>query len=129
MKKNKPIVIVLYVAIVALLLWLVLGVFNLSGHDVTESQLMELFRKEQVHSFVVKDGSITLQLHEPYEGKTRLTTELADVDAFRTEMWDIIQDKYEEGTLESYDFAPQSKPSAYDLVLPLLIVGALLLLL
>ena len=129
MKKNKPIVIVLYVAIVALLLWLVLGVFNLSGHDVTESQLMELFRKEQVHSFVVKDGSITLQLHEPYEGKTRLTTELADVDAFRQELSELFREQTESGILEKYDFHPEGKRSAFELVVPLLIVGLVLLLL
>ena len=129
MKKNKPIVIVLYVAIVALLLWLVLGVFNLSGHDVTESQLMELFRKEQVHSFVVKDGSITLQLHEPYEGKTRLTTELADVDAFRQELSELLREQTESGVLEKYDFHPEGKRSAFELVVPLLIVGLVLLLL
>ena len=129
MKKNKPIVIVLYVAIVALLLWLVLGVFNLSGHDVTESQLMELFRKEQVHSFVVKDGSITLQLHEPYEGKTRLTTELADVDAFRQELSELLREQTESGVLEKYDFHPEGKRSAFELVIPLLIVGLVLLLL
>ena len=129
MKKNKPIVIVLYVAIVALLLWVVLGVFNLSGHDVTESQLMELFRKEQVHSFVVKDGSITLQLHEPYEGKTRLTTELADVDAFRQEMSELLREQTESGVLEKYDFHAEGKRSAFELVIPLLIVGLVLLLL
>ena len=129
MKKNKPIVIVLYVAIVALLLWLVLGVFNLSGHDVTESQLMELFRNEQVHSFVVKDGSITLQLHEPYEGKTRLTTELADVDAFRQELSELLREQTESGVLEKYDFHPEGKRSAFELVVPLLIVGLVLLLL
>ena len=129
MKKNKPIVIVLYVAIVALLLWLVLGVFNLSGHDVTESQLMELFRKEQVHSFVVKDGSITLQLHEPYEGKTRLTTELADVDAFRQEMSELLREQTESGVLKKYDFHAEGKRSAFELVIPLLIVGLVLLLL
>ena len=64
MKKNKPFVIVLYIAIVGFLLWLALGIFDIGSNDLTEAQLMGLFRKEQVHSFVVKDGTITLQLHE-----------------------------------------------------------------
>ena len=129
MKNNKPFVVILYVAIVALLLWLVLGVFDLGGHDLTESQLVELFRKEQVHSFVVKDGSITLQLHEPYEGKTRLTTELADVGAFRQEVSELLKEQTESGVLENYDFHAESKRSAFELVIPMLIVGFVLLLL
>ena len=127
MKKNKPIVIVLYIAIVALLLWMVLGIFDIGGNDLTESQMLELFRKEQVHSFVVKDHTITLNLHSPYQGKTRLTTELADVDAFRLEMSELLHEQTESGILESYDFRAESQRSAFELIIPLLIVGLILL--
>ena len=127
-KNNKPIVIILYIAIVALLLWMVLGVFDIGGNDLTESQMIELFRDEQVESFVVKDHTITLFLHNPYQGETRLTTELADVDAFRHEMSDLLKSQTESGVLESYDFRAESQRSAFELVIPLLIVGLVLLL-
>ena len=83
MKKRKsPLGIVLYIAIVSLLLWSVLGIFDMGGNELTESQLLELFRKEQVQSFEVQDHTITVNLHNPYQGKNTLTTDLADVNAF-----------------------------------------------
>ena len=127
-KKNKPIVIILYIAIVGLLLWLALGVFDIGGNPLTESQIVELFRKEQVESFVVKDHTITLYLHNPYEGETRVTTELADVDAFRHEMSELLMEQTDSGVLKSYDFYAKSQRSAFELVIPLLIVGLVLLL-
>ena len=129
MKKNKPIVIILYIAIVAAILWMVLGIFDIGKSNLTESQMMELFRKEQVQSFVVKDHTITLFLKNPYQGNTRLTTELADVDAFRQEMSDLLKEQTASGVLESYDFRAESQRSAFELVIPLLIVGLILLLL
>ncbi len=126
MKNRKPIVILLYIAILALVFSWVLGLFNF-GDDLTESQLMELFRKEQVKSFVVEDGEITLQLRESFKGKTKVSTKLADTEAFRAEMGLLLQKQAEAGILESYDFLPESKPSAFDFFLPLLLVGISLL--
>ena len=129
MKKNKLIVIILYIAIVAAILWMVLGIFDIGKSNLTESQMMELFNEEQVQSFVVKDHTITLYLKNPYQGNTRLTTELADVDAFRQEMSDLLKEQIASGALESYDFRAESQRSAFELVIPLLIVGLILLLL
>ncbi len=128
-KNNKPVVVVLYIAIVALVLWLLLGVFDLAGSDLTESQMLELFRNEQVQSFVVKDHTITMNLHSPYQGETRLTAELADVDAFRHEVSELLKEQSESGVLVKYDFRADSERSAFELVIPLLIVGLILLLL
>ena len=99
MKKNKLIVIILYIAIVAAILWMVLGIFDIGKSNLTESQMMELFNEEQVQSFVVKDHTITLYLKNPYQGNTRLTTELADVDAFRQEMSDLLKEQIASGAL------------------------------
>ena len=127
MKMRKPLVIIIYVAILALALSWLLGLFNFND-GLTDSQVAKLLQDGKVKSFVVEDGTITLKLHESFEGKTSVSTELADVGAFREEMWPVIQAQVAAGTLESYDFVPGSEPSAFDLVLPLLIVGLLLLL-
>ena len=128
MKKQKPFVLFLYLAILALLFAWVLGLFG-KGNGLTDSQMMDLFQKGQVKSFVVEDGTITMQLHNPYKGEQKVSAKLANVDAFREEMWELIQTQYAEGTLESYNFLPESKPSAFDLIIPLLIVGLVILLL
>ena len=126
MKNKKPLVIILYVAILALALMLVMGVFG-SGDGLADSQVAQLLRDGQVKSFVVKEGTITLNLHSPYQGETKVSADLADVDAFRQEMWSVIDAQHKAGTLESYDFVPENEPSAFDLVFPLLIVGVILL--
>ena len=128
MKKRSPIVIIIYIAVLALVFSWMLGVFNMTD-DLTESQVVQLLKDGKVKSFVVEDGRIILQLHEKYEDKTKLTVTLGNVDAFRSENEDLIQYQLQEGKLESYDFAPESKPTAFSLVFPLIIVGVVLLLL
>ena len=127
MKTRKPLVIIIYIAILALAFTWILGLFNF-GDDLTDSQIAQLLREGQVKSFVVEDQTITLQLHSAYKGKTQITGDLADVSSFREEMWPVIQEQVAAGTLESYDFVPEAKPSAFDLILPLLIVGLVLVL-
>ena len=126
MKKRKPLVIIIYIVILALAFSWILGLFDLND-GLTDSQIEKLLRDGQVKSFVVEDGTITMKLHTAYEGKTEVTAELADVDAFRSEMMSVIQDRTQDGTLESYDFKAEKEPSAFDLVLPLLIVGLVLI--
>ena len=127
MKKNKPFGVIFYIVIVALLLWMVLGIFDIGGSNLTESQIVEYFRNGEVKSFEVKDGRITLEFHNPETKK--VTADLADVTAFRQEMSDLIKEQSEAGILQSYDFHAESERSAFELVIPLLIVGLVLLLL
>ena len=129
MKKRSILPIILYVGILALLFSWMLGLFGGGTDDLSYSQVVELFKEEQVKSFVVQDQQIHLTLHEPYEGEQELVCRLADVESFRQEMWLVIQNQKESGILESYDFIPAEQFSVYDLVWPLLIVGGVLLLL
>ena len=129
MKKRSLFSVILYLGILALILSLVLGLFGLNKDDLTYSQIVNLFNKEQVKSFVVEDQTITLELHGKYDGKSKLTCDLADPESFRAEMHSIIQEQTANGILESYDFLPEKGFSPYDLILPLLIVGVVILIL
>ena len=127
MNKRRTISIILYIAVLGrLCAWLV-GAFVTGMDGVTYSEVVKLLEDGQVKSFEVVKDQIYLDLHTPYEGKTELTADLADVDTFRREMWDVIQAQTEAGTLESYHFRPDSGFSPYSLILPLLIVGVVLL--
>ena len=128
MKNRKNLMLLLYVGVLILVFSLVLRMFG-NADRLTDSELTNLFAQEQVKSFVVDDGTIRLELHEPYRGESTITTRLSDEDAFRTQMWDTIQAQYQAGILESYDFQPKQEPSAFDLFLPLLLVGVVLMLL
>ncbi len=127
MSKRRIISVILYTAVLAMLFAWLIGAFVLGMDDVTYSQVVKLLEDGQVKSFQVVEDKIYLKLHTPYEGKTELTAELSDADAFRREMWDVIQTQSEAGVLESYHFKPESGFSPFSLILPLLIVGAVLL--
>ena len=129
MKKRNPISLILYVGILALLLWAVFGLFSEVGNDVPYSEVLDLFHNEQVRSFTVAGGKIYLELHEPYQGQTSLVTGLADPEGFYQSMRTLFATQKENGILESYDFVGETKTTYYDLILPLLIVGLVLLIL
>ncbi len=129
MKKRSIITVVLYLAVLALLFSWVFGLFGNGTDDLAYSQVVELFRQEQVKSFVVAEDTITLNLHNPYQGKTKLVCRMADAESFRQEMGALLQSQTESGVLSGYDFLPEEGFSPMDLVLPLLIVGGILLIL
>ena len=129
MKKRNPFSLVIYLGILGLFLWLIFTMFSGFGNELAYSEVVELFEQEQVRAFTVSKGNIYLQLHTPYDGKTSITTGLANPEQFRAEMWDLIQRQHDAGILESYDFVAQKQPTYYSLILPLLIVGLVLLIL
>ena len=129
MKKSRIISIVIYVAVLAVAFSWAFGLFGGGTDDLSYSQVVELFQKEQVKSFVVSEQTISMELHNPYNGETKLHCRLADPESFRQELMPLLVQQKEAGILESYDFLPEKGFSVYDLVLPLLIVGGILLLL
>jgi len=116
------------VALIALFSWS-LGLFSGRGAALSYSQVLELFEAEQVKRFVVEDQSITLELHQPVNGKTQITTTLADPEIFRLEMQDLLHAQLKSGVLEGYDLVPEKAFSPSQLIFPLLTVGVILLLL
>ena len=126
--KNRRIIptIVYLVLLVAVFAW-VSGLFTQSQDQIPYSEVLKLFQNQQVKSFVVNDDVITMNLYEPYAGQTTVTATLADTDRFRAEMDDLFVEQYNSGVLESFHFRAGKSVSAYDLILPLLIVGLVLL--
>ncbi len=129
MKKRNLMPILIYGIIMVLVMTWLAGGFGMGMDDLSYSQVLELFHKEQVKSFVVDGQTIILQLHNPYKEETELLCALADPEQFRQEMWPLLQEQLASGVLESYDFLPEPESSVFDLVWPLLIAGGVLLLL
>ena len=127
MKKRNFLSVFIYIALLALCCWLIIGLFTDVGNELPYSQVVELFREEQVKSCVMSDGKIYLELYNPYQGKTSLVTGLA-VDTFYQEMSALLEEQQEAGILEVYDLVPEQETTYYELILPLLIVGLILLL-
>ena len=127
MKKRNPFSFLVYLAILGIVFFVILSIFRGVGNDVPYSKVVELLRKEQVKSFVISDGKIHMKLHTEYDGEKSLVTGISNPELFRQEVGELVQQQYEAGILESYDFVADKKLSFYDLILPLLIVGGVLL--
>ena len=127
MKKRNPFSFLVYLAILGIVFFVILSIFRGVGNDVPYSKVVELLRKEQVKSFVISEGKIHMKLHTEYDGEKSLVTGISDPELFRQEVGELVQQQYEAGILESYDFVADKKLSFYDLILPLLIVGGVLL--
>ncbi len=129
MKKRTSFSIILYIAVLALIFSFVVGAVGKIGSGLNYSQVVQLFEAEQVKGFQVSGSTIYLTLHNAYQGKTELQGDVGSSDAFRRELWDLIQSQTASGVLESYTFTAEEGFSVYDLILPLLIVGVVLLML
>ena len=127
MKNRRLLPLIIYLIGMALILSWGLNLFGGLGDGVTYSELVELFENEQVKRFSVHDQSIELELHEPLDGKTEITTKLADPEGFQAELGELFRQQRQSGVLESYDFYPEDVITPYDFVLPLLLVGLVLL--
>ena len=114
MNNRRMIPLVVYVAALVLVFSWVSSLAVPKTNAIPYSEVVELFRQEQVKSFTVKENTITLELRTPYNGKTQIQTELAQPESFRQEMEELLKEQYASGVLTSYDFQPGKAFSAYD---------------
>ncbi len=127
MKNRSIIPIIIYAAILVLIFVWVMNIFGFGMDKLSYSQILELFENEQVKSFVVEEDTMELTLHEPYEGKSKLTVPLADAESFRQENSELLRRQHNEGVLESYDFMPDDQTSPFDYILPIVLSGMILI--
>ena len=128
MKNRKLISIFLYIAILSLAFSWLIQAFGIGQNDLSYSQVVQLLESGNVKTFYVHDGQVHMELYEALDGKTEVSAEMGDVDAFRREMWEVIQAQSQAGTLLEYDFHAEQVYTPYSWILPLLIVGLALVL-
>ena len=126
MNKRKIFPVILYIVILAVAFSWIMYLFG-GNKDLTYSEVISLFENKQVSSFEVKDNVIYLELNAPYEGNTSVKAPMADPDGFRTDMWETLQQQSKEGILKSYHFKPKAETSPFAYMLPILLSGAILL--
>ena len=126
--QRRNITPLIYLVVLVLVLSWALGEFGQKTNAIPYSNLVELFRQEQVSQFLVEGNSITLILRTPYNGKTTITSGLADPEGFRNSMQPLFDEQMASGVLEVYDFVAEKSYTPYDFIIPLLVAGAVLLL-
>ncbi|MDY4221199.1 MAG: ATP-dependent zinc metalloprotease FtsH, partial [Candidatus Faecousia sp.] len=127
-KQRRNITPLIYLVVLVMVLSWALGEFGQKTNTIPYSNLVELFRQEQVSQFLVEGNTITLILRTPYNGKTTITSGLADPEGFRNSMQPLFDEQMASGVLEVYDFVAEKSYTPYDFIIPLLVAGAVLLL-
>ncbi len=127
MKNRKIASVITYLILLTLFLTLISGLFTPQGNALPYSFVTALFQAQQVRSFLVQGDVLTMELYAPVNGESTVSTKIADVAAFRAEFGTLFEEQLGNGILVSYDFVAASQRSAFELVLPLLIVGVILL--
>ena len=127
MKNRRFIPMFVYMLLLVVVFSWVNELFTENVNQLAYSQVVELFRKEQVKSFEVEEGIITMELYVPVDGETTLRSALADPDSFRSEMSALLTQQVEDGILEYYHFFPEQGFNPYDLILPLVLAGLVIL--
>ena len=127
MRNRRYVPVFLYLAVLVLIFSLAGDLFGDGTYNLAYSQVVELFEKEQVRSFVVEEQKIRLDLHTPIDGEETIVTNLADPESFRSEMHELLTAQLESGVLESYHFVPEEGFSPYELIPPIVLSGVVLL--
>lgn len=127
LKQRRVFSAVLYALILLVIFYLIGSWISSANAGVSYSEVVSLFEREQVKSFSTSGTTIYLKLHAPYNGSRELTADIGSVEAFRNEMGERIREQYDKGVLESYDYSTKKATSYYDLIIPLLIVGLVLI--
>ena len=128
MKKKRIIPLIVYLLVLSLAFSWIIGLFDTPLGALAYSEIVSLIEAGKVKSFVVQEQTITLELYESLNGKTEVSSYLADPDGFRSQMWDTLQAQLADGTLAGFDFLPEEPITPMDFVLPLLLAGGVLLL-
>ena len=128
-KQRRSFTPFIYLLVLVLVLSWALNQFSQKTNTILYSDLVQLFRQEQVKEFLVSGNSITLVLRSPYNGKTTVTSGLADPEGFRSEMQSLFDEQTASGVLTAYDFVAERHYTPYDFIIPLLLAGGVLLLL
>ena len=103
------------------------NLFSDNLNQIPYSQVVELFRQEQVKAFEIQDDVITMELYGTVDGENIVRASLAYPEHFLTEMSDLLQQQEQSGVLEYYTLSPKEPFSPYDLILPLILAGLVLL--
>ena len=127
MKKTNLVSFLIYVICLALVVGFLFGTFESGAMDVPYSQALQQLKNENVESFEVVGNTITMKLYEPYNGEKTISAAMMDPEGFSREMAPLLEEQTASGKLKSYDFLASEGYSPFDLVVPLLLVGLVLL--
>ena len=127
MKNRRAIPMIAYLLLLFAVFSWANNLFSDNLSQIPYSQVVELFRQEQVRAFEIQDEVITMELYGTIDGENIVRANLAYPEYFLTEMADLLETQKQTGILEYYTLSPKEAFSPYDLILPLVLAGLVLL--
>ena len=128
-ERRIPLLAILVFLLTAFVLIYSVATYQARGEEPSYSQVLELFRNEQVKSFSVEDRLLVMDLYEPWNGRKTVTKALADFETFDRDLHELIEEQMAAGIIEEYDYPQGRSGSWFSLLLPYLIMGGLFVLL
>ncbi len=127
MKNRKAIPMIVYLLLLISVFSWASELFSDNLSKIPYSQVLSLFRQEQVKAFEIKDDVITMELYGTVEGENIVRATLAYPETFLAEMGDLLAEQEAAGVLQYYTLSPKAAFSPYDLILPLVLAGLVIL--
>ncbi len=127
MKNRRFIPLIVYLVLLVVVFSWANRLFSQSMNQLPYSTVVDLFLAEQVKSFEVQNGVITMELHTPIDGEETISSALADPEGFQAQMGGLFAQQHASDILEYYHFYPEEAFSPYELILPLVLAGLVLL--
>ena len=129
MKKRRIITFIIYAAVLLVAFSWMMGFFGGDSDKLTYSDIVGLFERQQVKSFVAEGNEIELKLHAPFNGKLTVNATIGDIDILHEKLQETFDEQSKSGILESYDFLPADETGPFDYIIPIVIAGVVLLVL
>ena len=127
MKNRRAIPMIAYMLLLFAVFSWAGNLFNDNLNQIPYSEVVELFQMEQVKAFEIQDEVITMELYGTIDGENIVRANLAYPEHFLTEMSELLEQQKQSGVLEYYTLSPKEPFSPYDLILPLVLAGLVLL--
>ena len=127
MKNRRAIPMIAYLLLLFAVFSWANNLFSDNLNQIPYSQVVDLFQQEQVKAFEIQDDVITMELYGTLEGENIVRANLAYPEHFLTEMGQLLAQQKQSGVLQYYTLSPQKAFSPYDLILPLVLAGLVLL--
>ena len=107
MKSNFKIGI-FYIVLIGVIIFAAATIFTgLPSDELVYSDIRGYFVREEVKSFVIDEDTLKLELRvEGSEDTKSVEYELRDVSFFVAEFTDLINEQYDKGIIEEFDYPP-----------------------
>ena len=124
-RQFNPTGTLIYLALLVALMFFMSGMNGASAEEQPSfAQIVELFESEQVQEFSLSDdGKLVLQLHGIEES---VTTRIGNLEQFHARLDGLIETQHAAGILQDYHYPPAEEPFDWQLILPYVLLGLVL---